>query len=309
MSNFNWPHFGHDKQIEMLEKDIKSGNLAHAYLFLGPEKIGKFTVAKAFAKNLQMQNMENLKTLDSQIEKENHTDTFFWRDNGESIKVEEVREMIGTLNMGFESNYRIWLVQGAGRFTMGAANALLKTLEEPIENVVFIFTAEHITDLPSTIVSRMRLVYFQNIPLDVLKDDLKKHLPEVSEEKIDTAIRYSLGKPGWALRLLSDPREFEEERNRYQRLEKLFSDMPIYKKFSVVDEILKICKDQESDAELIHFFENCTNLLHANLHKNINDQESAQKVVKRIENIYRARMDIGRNINKKLVLEHLVLNF
>lgn len=307
-----WPAFGHREQIEILQNDLAQNNLAHAYLFVGPDKIGKFTVARALARNLQCpQGGGDACETCHKVETENHVDTFFWKDDGESVKVEAVREMITNLNLKFDSRYRIWLVQNAARFTLGASNALLKTLEEPIPRVVFIFTVDHVSDLPATIVSRMRVINFHNIPFEVLRQDLQAHFPTLPVEKIEQAIKFSLGKPGWALRLLASEEAFAEEQARYQELQKVFGTEAVYQRLSFAEDLAKRIQDAEKEnrPELRHFFENALNLLRTDLRQAIENGKNPAQAVARIEAFYSAYFDLNRNLNKKLVLEHLLLNF
>jgi len=309
-----WPAFGHAEQIALLEADLAQDNVAQAYLFVGPDKIGKFTVAQAFARNLQCpQGGGDGCEVCQKIEHENHVDTFFWKDDGESLKVEAVREMINNLNLKFDSHYRIWLVQNASRLTLGASNALLKTLEEPIPRVVFIFTADHVSDLPATIVSRMRVINFHNLPFEVLKKDLQQHFPAQPTEKIEQAIRFALGKPGWALRLLDSAEVFAEEEARYQELRKIFNAREIYQRLNFASELVarlsEADEEEKYQQELNHLFENALNLLRTDLREALVSGGDSALAVARIEAFYRAYFDLNRNLNKKLVFEHLLLNF
>lgn len=309
MQNTPWPAFGHQTQTQLLQKEIDTDHLAHAYLFVGPDKIGKFTVAKAFARNLQCPQGggDNCLTC-QQVQNEQHQDTFFWRDNGASIKVSEVRTMLTHLTRSFSSPHRIWLIQNASRLTLGAANSLLKTLEEPIPGVIFIFTTDHLTDLPATVASRMRIIHFQNIPFSTLQADLEKHLPDSPPTQIEQAINYSLGKPGWALRLLSNPHEFEAEKIRYQEIRTILADLPLYQRFRLAEKLAQTISDSGT-AEITHFFENTLNLLRTHLHTSLRDGSDTTLTTHRIQSLYRAHSLLEKNINRRLVLEHLLLNF
>ncbi|KKT19207.1 MAG: polymerase III, delta-prime subunit protein [Candidatus Peregrinibacteria bacterium GW2011_GWA2_43_8] len=92
---YKWPIIGHEEQLKRLEADLKNGHLAHAYIFVGPDKVGKFLVAKTLAGILQCPNnyCRSCPTC-VQVMKGVHLDTIEMRDDGESIKIERVRALI-----------------------------------------------------------------------------------------------------------------------------------------------------------------------------------------------------------------------
>ena len=92
---YKWDIVGHQSQISQLEKEIQDDNLSHAYLFSGPKQGGKFSIAKIFAMILQCPNDFCRICSDCQaIQAGRHPDTIIMEDNGESIKIDEVRELI-----------------------------------------------------------------------------------------------------------------------------------------------------------------------------------------------------------------------
>lgn len=139
----------HSAQFEQLKTDLASGNLSHAYLFVGREGIGKFELALSFAEFLQEGSPKNL-------------DTIVLGDNGDSIKVEEVRSLVNRVNLTSQSPYKAVLIQNVERMTVPAANAFLKTLEEPPDRTVFVLTASGLSLVLPTIVSRTRVVRFSS---------------------------------------------------------------------------------------------------------------------------------------------------
>ena len=131
---YDWNIIGHKKQLEMLESDIESGSLAHAYLLCGPGHVGKYTVAKKLASILQCENNFCGKCPTCiQIRKGQHLDTMEFENNREALKINQIREVIARCNMSSQSKYKIIILQSIGRMTTEAGNALLKTLEEPPE--------------------------------------------------------------------------------------------------------------------------------------------------------------------------------
>ena len=127
-----------------------------------------------------------------QIERHYHIDTIELKDDGESIKIDAVREIIERLNMTGQGTYKVLLLQNIGRMTDEANSCFLKTLEEPPPKTIFIFTAGQIQDVMPTIASRMRIINFKKLPDDILKDALKKRYPDTEDEVLDQVLLLSL---------------------------------------------------------------------------------------------------------------------
>lgn len=235
---YNWNVIGHTQTLATLENDLANNNIPHAYLFVGPEKVGKFRVAKALAKILQCPNnfCHTCPTC-IQIEKKCHLDTIELEDEGESVKIAEVRELITRLSMTGQGRYKIVLLQNIGRLQDEATNCLLKTIEEPPEKTVFIFTAGQLGDILPTIASRMRIVHFQKLHDDVLREALKKIKPDLSEDLLGQIITLSLGRSGKAIQLLEDPEMFTSLRDLYAQIRFLDEKASIVTRMLAVQEI------------------------------------------------------------------------
>ena len=143
---------GHRKQLFSLENDLSSGALDHAYLFSGPAHIGKMMVAREFAKILQCPNNAcGVCPICIQIEKGYQPDTIEIADDGESLKVEFLRGILKRMNTTTVGKYKILIIQNIERMNAESANTMLKILEDPPQNVVFLLTTSRVEELLPTI--------------------------------------------------------------------------------------------------------------------------------------------------------------
>lgn len=143
-----------------LEKNIKSGEINHAYLFVGSEGVGKFTLAKAFARKIIGDS-----SLDLQIIR------------GSSIKKEQIEELISdSQKKPFSGKYKVFIIDGFENVSISGQNALLKTLEEPEEYLKIILIAKSTSGILPTIYSRSRLIKFKDVDDKEIEDFLIQNI-------------------------------------------------------------------------------------------------------------------------------------
>ena len=104
----------------------------------------------------------------------------------------------------YEGRVKVFIIDDANRMSPDAANALLKTLEEPPENVHIILTAPAVDLLPETIASRCHLVRLRSVPRDEIAEAMMARLGMDSDEA-QVLAKMSMGAPGWAIAALNDP--------------------------------------------------------------------------------------------------------
>ncbi len=148
---------GQDHVIKVLEAEIASGNTAHAYLFCGGRGTGKTSVARIFAAALGTSTHDIY-----EIDAASHT------------SVEDIRalnESVFTLPL--ESPYKVYILDEVHMLSRSAANALLKTLEEPPSHVIFILATTETHKIPETILSRCEVFQFKKPSLAILRDTIE----------------------------------------------------------------------------------------------------------------------------------------
>lgn len=234
-----WTVIGQDAAVAMLSRCLVEGRISHAYLFVGPAQVGKVATARQFA--------QALNCLDDAppcgecracrlIAEDKHPDVEMigiggvcdepeHRDHGSDgsreIRICQVRRVERVLSRTpFEGRYRVVIVDPADALTTEAANAFLKTLEEPPPHVVLILAAEREEALPPTVRSRCRRVPFTAAPLTVVTRALEERW-SVPPERAELLARLSRGRLGWALAALADERVLEAREFALDEAERL----------------------------------------------------------------------------------------
>lgn len=195
---------GQDDSINLLINSSKHEKISHAYLFYGPEGVGKSLVAKFFAKLINCEGKDDKPcyVCDScrKIEDKNHPDIFWIKPEEDSlgIKISAVREIQERISFKtYEAKYKVFIIEDADMLLEDAANCLLKTLEEPPAESVLILIAKNREKIIPTIISRCQAVRFKSLKLPDLEDFLKDKFG-VDKGKAEFLSRISEGSPGRA---------------------------------------------------------------------------------------------------------------
>jgi DNA polymerase-3 subunit delta' len=123
----------------------------------------------------------------------------------QTISIEHIRDLIkDSATTPFEGAKKVFIIDGAHRMVEAAFNAMLKTLEEPSDDVLIILTAPTDELLPETVVSRCQRIDLRPVDADVIKTELIEKL-EAEESQAHTLSRLARGCPGWAIDALNDP--------------------------------------------------------------------------------------------------------
>lgn len=191
---------GHRGVIELLEREIVEP--AQSYLFVGPSNVGKATIARRFAAALLCG--EDSACFDRVLAGV-HPDLVLVEPEGRaSITVDQARRVVSQATRApLESDRKVFLLEEGGLMNDEAANALLKTLEEPTPATVFVIVAETEDDLPETVASRCRTVVLGRVSESEVAAGLTQL--GIAEDQATEAARIAGGRPGLALALATEP--------------------------------------------------------------------------------------------------------
>lgn len=195
---------GQSEVIEKLKSIIRSGRIANAYIFSGPDEIGKEFVAVNFAKALNcLSDGEDAcdKCISCRkIDDGNHADVRIIRPEGTRLKIDQMRflQRQGSYKP-VEGNYKVYIIAETEKMTAEAANSMLKTLEEPAGAMVLILLTSAYNSLLPTIRSRCQSLKFTTVSEAILQKELIKRFG-FSESKAKWVAIRSQGKIGRAIK-------------------------------------------------------------------------------------------------------------
>jgi DNA polymerase-3 subunit delta' len=287
---------GHNKILDLLNKSIVRGTIAQAYLFSGPEHLGKFAVALDFAGRLAGGNAEtnpDLIIIKPEVEEKKGII------KKADIKIEQIRELAHSLSlMPAGGKYKMAIIDDADRLNKAAQNALLKTLEEPNNKIVLILVSKDNKKLLATLKSRCQRVKFG----PVSDEELEKNIPTGEKDK-DNLIFWSLGRPGLLLNMLKDDREIEFRKNSATELKMLLGG-------NLSEKLVLAEKTAKDSLETVKKLNLWTVILRENLLGRGNFKESQQKCFTLIQNIEKSLgLMKETNSSTRLILENLFLHF
>lgn len=198
---------GHQKQWQFLKKSAEINRLAHAYLFYGQEKIGKKTLALEFVKFL----------FGEDIQKRPHPDFVLVEPSDKEIQISQIRNLNFRLALRpFLAPLKAAIIDKAHTMNQEAQSCFLKTLEEPKGKTLLILITEYPEMLFPTILSRVQKIRFYPVKKAEIEDYLKNQ--RVVEKESQEIAEISLGRPGKAIDLASDPQKLKDQRQKIKEL-------------------------------------------------------------------------------------------
>ena len=302
---------GNERAAEILEKGYRSEKLSHAYLFTGPEHLGKKTLALSFCKLLLQKAPQlcgdNGANDDEDIQ--NNLDlTIVSPDEDEKqITIEKIRDLEKKMALyPHSAKYKIVIIEQAEKMNKSAANALLKTLEEPSKTAILILLASDSKNMLETIKSRCQLIKFLPVKKSLLQEFLKDKVSDKNE--IEKIIEMSGYRPGKIIEFINDKNKIKEAEENIKRI----YDALRNNESERLDEAENISKKEAR--EIISILNLLTVYFRRYLikeYKNNNcvNKDNLLKIKERIELVSRTKENLlTKNVNSKLAIENLLLN-
>jgi DNA polymerase-3 subunit delta' len=308
---------GHRIQQEILKKAIVNERVSHAYLFIGPEGIGKKYTALAFARALNCNSFRNDACNSClncrKIEARNHPDVDIIEHDNNIIKIDSIREIQKKLQYKpLEGKFKISIIDSAELINVAAANALLKTLEEPPDKSILILISSNAHNLLPTLMSRCQKLTFTFLKKEELTRLLKRQdLNDVTNN--DFLVSFGQGSIGRALSANTEWMNHEREKFFTEIMSVVKGDME--KAFQLTEEIcgddnllnyLELLKIWFRDLLVYKYCNDAERMINSDLIDSIKTNTnhlSHERVMVMFQTVNECATHIGRNANKRLALE------
>ena len=221
---------GHLGASSLLVRSLVTGRLSHAYLFVGPEHVGKMTLALYLSQAVNCEDRDRRPCSECsqclRIAAGQHADVQVLGLSEEAegqgattrIGIERIRDLQKQASLHpYEGKYRVFIINGAQLLTNEAANSLLKTLEEPPPNVLLLLLTTDESSLLPTILSRCQRIELRPVPITRLAEALvESH--SLEDSKAQLLARLSAGSPGWAIAAANDEEVLQARIDTLDRL-------------------------------------------------------------------------------------------
>jgi DNA polymerase-3 subunit delta' len=328
-----WDIIGQERAVSLLKHSLETRTAAHAYLFVGPEHVGKMTLALDLARALNCEAEERpCLTCDSckKIAAGNHADVqiigLMQNEADEETKligIDQIKNIQHDANLPpFEGKQKVFIIDRAELMSTEAANCLLKTLEEPAEKVTFILLANNDRRLLETVISRCQ--HIELPPLSI--DEETKALAEkagIDKEKARLLAGLSHGCPGWALAAINNESILERREEELNNITGLIS-ANIEERFDYAGRLAAgFNKDRRAVYDVLNTWLDywrdlmLARLGHIEMITNVDRKEEISKragsyslvsIKNFMQSIEAAARQLSQNVNARLALEVLMID-
>src|SRR5437763_4848392 len=257
-----WHIIGHEHAIDLLRRTLAAQQVRHAYLFTGPEHIGKSLLVHRFAQtllctggpdpNIAPQNPCNVCLSCRKVMHGNHPDLHIIAraPDKQFILIEQIRPLQSdSARKTLEGRRNISIIHGAHEMNLQAANCLLKTLEEPESDVVLLLTTPDPGLLLPTILSRVQQVSMHLLTTSQIKMALEQQW-EVEPQEATLIAALAAGRMGWAIQAVEDEDLLAERKAQLETLAKL----PAVSKVQRFDIAQKLSVDTEKARSVLELW-------------------------------------------------------
>ncbi len=308
--------YGQHQAINLFNRSLSGGRLAHAYLLRGPEGVGKRLFARGLAAAVNCEVADGIIACGKcvsckKIARDVHPDFTIIADEKGAIKIAQIRELIKALSFApYEAKIRVTLIEDVHNMRPEAANSLLKTLEEPPRNNLILLTADSSGRVLQTILSRCQGIPFYGLTAEDTSTILLQQDATLDAETAKFLARLSEGSPGKA-QLYHKKGLIELWRDLTELLISNSGDENVGELLLMAESMAKLKEDLSYLFSLVKLWlRDC--LLEAygqqmdtttvNTQKNWNSEQLFAK----LQAINQAEKELGRNCNRTLVCEVLL---
>lgn len=323
---------GHEWAVRLLASSLLHDRAGHAYLITGPEQIGKMTLARTVAQALNCTAEAHLRPCGEcracgliQIDK--HPDVRVIlpevSDRGaQSIRIDAIRRLQQDLSLSaYEARYKIAMLKRFDTANLNAANAFLKTLEEPPSNVILLLTATDGDTLLPTITSRCRTIGLRPIPTDLIEETLMtRH--HVQPKEANLLANLADGRLGWAVRAHEEPALLQQRHTQLDTLHQALRGTVVAsfalaeslaRKTDTLPPLLRTWLSWWRDLTLLAYGrrsgQTISNIDEIELLNELAGQFPRDAVLASLQQTNAALRQLGQNANARLVLENVMLTY
>ncbi|MGE3279212.1 MAG: ATP-binding protein [Candidatus Altimarinota bacterium] len=287
---------GHDRVKKQLQRDVESRQPHHAYLFSGPEHVGKMSLLRELMSQLRDgKAAEGNALLQQQLEAGQGPGLISFLDHGESLKVEQIRTIADAVSKRTaQDQFSFCVIEHLERMTRSAANAFLKMLEEPSERFIFLMTTRREKKLLPTVLSRVQLFRCSVLP--------EKQVREFVEQQVENAVlaqelmELSMGRIGMAVSMMRDKEVLERMRNLSDRARVLL-DHDVTERFRLAEHLTQKDADPQEIFQFLLFLAQKL------------QREGMERWIPQLDRIQKLnRLFQDTQVNKRMFLEELFLS-
>jgi DNA polymerase-3 subunit delta' len=331
-----WRVTGQENVISLLDRSLEKKSLSHAFLISGPPHVGKMTLAVDIAQAINCggknppcgecescikiqqgkhADIQIISLIPSNDEEEGKART--------EIGIDDIRQIQHTVSLPpFEGKHKAFIIEGAESMSLEAANCLLKTLEEPATQAVFMLLTTNAGLLPETIISRCQRITLNPIAASQIEKTLIADY-DIESRKAALLSRLSNGCFGWALSAAQDEKMLEEYFEKRSRIMEVMAS-GLQERFSYAGTLsTQFSKDRMAVYDIMDLWLDIWRdmlLLKAGLPEAVNNIDVAADLKQRaaaidmdairksIQAIQEAKAQLDLNANARLVLEVMILD-
>ena len=308
---------GYDRNVSLLRRALATGKLSHAYLFYGIDGSGMKDTALALVEAIFCNGTDGCGECPScrKVAGLRHPDLHHVQPDGAFIKIDQIRELQKELSYRpFEAPKKACIIEEADKMNISAANAFLKTLEEPSGDAILILLTTHVDAVLPTILSRCQQLRFPSLPTETIASQLREQGADEDSARIAAALA------GGSIERAQEIVAGDWLQTRKSLLEKITALSPeeIIPLFAAAEEA---AKDKDSAIHLVDLLNvfwrdvlltqsgssEIVNTDLSQLIRSVSERNSLNRVIEKLERIARTRQALTRNANPRLAIEVLIM--